>query len=1022
MQTEKVLIAGVSGFLGSHLANSLIASGLKVVGVDALVSGNKSNIEHLLGSPQFDFIETNINQRLPEAFFGEEWLAIVHVANTEILPSGSRIELNELLTNSFGVKNLLDLALRTKSKMIFTSTIDLYQGLASHTSLHHYYENSEQAGVLSYSEAKRFAEALCQEYVNIYGVDVRVVRLSETYGPRMNLESPTLTAKLIRKGLEGGVLALEDVGSRMLYVTYYSDVIFGLNKLVVKEDDKLSGGIFYLVNEEPVSVLSLVLAIKEYAPEEMTVEFLPRVEESLFDLPRINLTRSKNELYWSPKIGLQEGIKRTFEDFASKKPTPTPRASVEIPAVAKKKDPPPVADAGTAEEVEGEYIADIIDHAEKQLEQPEIETVPSAAQLKPATGWLSLKDKASNLPIKGLSLKTHRKSRAKDLLVIAAGAAFAWFVFVPLVGIFGHTAAAYYHMQQSQTALQQVDLVQSREHLRKAAGNITDLQYYLSRTQGAWSVLGQKELFTTIVQTSEAAKIATLAASWGVQFADTIHPWWQPLVQGEDDLALQEARTPERLEQAKLDWRLYRENIELSKSIFTKIREKNSWPATLVEGVTEAVEMVETHTRMPDESWVNLPEWLGYTTPQTIVVLLQNNHELRAGGGFIGSYALVTLDSGIIKSLLIDDIYNPDGQLDIKRTDTEPQVPEAIAKYMAVPELGLRDSNWDPHFPESGAAFIQLYETATGIRPNWVFGVNLLLIQDLLRVVEPLDLPITNTTITADNLFEKAEVASEVNFVPGSTGKKDFLTEATQQLWLALFPLSGETLSQVMHVVAQNIAHGEIMAYSSVPAWQKTASDLGVSGEVLPADHDYLYVVSSNVGGTKANYWVTRSTDYSVFVDRNGRLRAKLIISFDHSGTSETWPGGTYKDYLRVLVPEGSTLVESEGFDDTVSVDTKWGKNVIGGLVEVPIQSSKQVVLSYELPERLNVQDTSKYLLLVQQQPGIREEAVNVALGVPFFLSVEQTAPPAEKIGETLSWGLDLQQDTLFEVMFSEPQ
>lgn len=1022
MQTEKVLIAGVAGFLGSHLANSLIASGLKVVGVDDLVSGNKSNIAHLFGSPQFDFIEANINQRLPEALFGEEWLAIVHVANTEILPSGSRIELNELLTNSFGVKNLLDLALRTKSKMIFTSTIDLYQGLASHTSLHHYYENAEQAGVLSYSEAKRYAEALCQEYVNIYGVDVRIARLSEIYGPRMHLESPTLAATLIRKGLEGGVLALEDVGSRMLYVTYYSDVIFGLNKLVVKDDEKLNGGIFYLVNEEPVSVLSLVLATKEYAPEEMTVEFLPRVEASLFDLPRIDLTRSKNELYWSAKVGLQEGIKRTFEEFASQKPTPTTKTPVAVPAVAKKKDPPPVTDAGTAEDVEHEYIADIIDHAEKQLEQPEIEAAPPAPQLGPATGWLSLKDKASHLPIKGLSLKAHRRSRLKEVAILLFVAVIAWFVAVPLIGIVGHTAAAYYHVQQSQKALQRVDLMQSRTHLRKAAGNVTDLQYYMARTQGAWSVFGQKELFANIVQSTEAAKVGILAASWGVQFVDTIHPWWQPLVQGEDDLALQDARTPERLEQAKLDWRLYRENIELSHSIFSHIREKNVWPAAWLSGVTEAVETIEAYTRMPDEAWTNLPEWLGYVTPQSIVVLLQNNHELRAGGGFIGSYALVTLDNGVIRSLLIDDIYNPDGQLDMKRTGAEPQVPEAITKYMAVPELGLRDSNWGPHFPESGSDFMELYEIATGIRPNWVFGVNMLLVQDLLKIVEPLDLPITNTTVTADNLFEKAEVASEVNFVPGSTGKKDFLTEASQQLWLALFPLSGETLSQVMQAVAQNIAHGEIIAYSPVTGWQKIASDLGITGEVLPADFDYLYVVSSNVGGTKANYWVTRSTDYSIFIDRHGRLRAKLIVSFDHSGTSETWPGGTYKDYLRVLVPEGSRLVESEGFDDAVSVDTEWGKTVIGGLVEVPIQSSKQVVLSYELPERLNVQDASRYSLLVQQQPGIRQESVNVAVGVPFFLSVQKTSPSAEVVGETLTWGLDLQHNKTFEIRFSEPQ
>jgi len=165
MKHEKILVAGVAGFLGSYLAESLIQSGIKVVGVDNWVTGSKKSIEHLLSDPLFDFIELNINQRLPESFFKEDWSAIVHIANVEAFSTPKRLELNELLTNSFGVKNLLDLALRTKARFVLTSTVDIYHGLASHTDLSRYYENIDQQSVLTLSEAKRYAEALCQEYV-----------------------------------------------------------------------------------------------------------------------------------------------------------------------------------------------------------------------------------------------------------------------------------------------------------------------------------------------------------------------------------------------------------------------------------------------------------------------------------------------------------------------------------------------------------------------------------------------------------------------------------------------------------------------------------------------------------------------------------------------------------------------------------------------------------------------------------------------------------------------------------------
>ena len=142
MNRNKVLIAGVAGFLGSHLADTLVAGGVKVVGLDNWSTGKRENISHLLGNPLFDFVETDITHSIPKSLYDNEWLAVVHTVNTEVVKHGTRIELQELLDNSIGVKNLLDLVLKTSSRFVLTSTIDIYKGQASQKSLDQYFLGS----------------------------------------------------------------------------------------------------------------------------------------------------------------------------------------------------------------------------------------------------------------------------------------------------------------------------------------------------------------------------------------------------------------------------------------------------------------------------------------------------------------------------------------------------------------------------------------------------------------------------------------------------------------------------------------------------------------------------------------------------------------------------------------------------------------------------------------------------------------------------------------------------------------
>lgn len=1025
MKQKKVLIAGAAGFLGSHLSEALITSGLKVVGIDNWTTGKRENVERLLDDPQFDFIEVNINQRIPDALSKEEWLAIVHVANVEAFSATRRLELNELLTNSFGVKNLLDLALKTKSRFVLTSTIDLYQGLASHADLSHYYENVEQRGVLTLTEAKRYAEALCQEYVSLYGMDIRVARLSDVYGPRMNLEADSIIAKVLAAALENKNLILDDVGSRTIFATFYSDVVYGLQKLIVQDDTSLKGGIFYLVNKEPVSLLSIVLTIKEYAPHDISVEFLPRVKDPLFHTPVIDITRSRNELYWEAKVSLQEGIKKAMVYFLSgKKHQPLDKLSDKKPVaattlhvlpgeveenVSKKKDThidtpplesplsPPKAESTEQEQVEADVLHDIIEDIQEVATVPALESPPPRLQVQPASGWLSLKQKASTLSTRSVPAIQRTPHWVRQALIAICTVLFVWYVLVPLVGLAFYALSGTVQVRSAKAALAAGNYNEAEDNMRALSTSFENAGTYWKRTGWFWGLLGKQEMHAAGKSWAVLGQEVAKASEYGIAFIETTQPWWGPTLSGKDETRFSDNRTDERIAQSQSEWRLFRQHVAIAEEL-TNVPALADFPVaqSILLSYADRIRQLSEVTNIEADAWQYLPGWFGYEGSRTALIWLQNNSELRPTGGFIGSYALLTMENGIISSLQVDDIYNPDGQLELKVDPATNIAPDGVRTYLNSGQLTLRDTNWWYDFPTSASRFAQLFPQATGVTPDWIVGINLTTIEDVLRVIGPLELPVTKELVTADTLFEKAQTASEVGFEPGSTGKKDFIGEVAQQLWLRLFPVAQDKLFPLARALFDELGTGQILMYATRPDWQADIASASFAGVFDEVPGDSLAVVSSNVGINKANHWVKRATRYSVFVDRDEAMRAKLDITFTHTGVSETWPNGLYKDYLRVYLPDGVTVNSATGFTDTYQVYSEFGRQVVVGLLEVPLSSERTVSLTYQLPTTAFFGDDATYSLSVYGQPGLIDEPFSFDLQLPFYLDFMKASPGVE--------------------------
>lgn len=273
----------------------------------------------------------------------------------------------------------------------------------------------------------------------------------------------------------------------------------------------------------------------------------------------------------------------------------------------------------------------------------------------------------------------------------------------------------------------------------------------------------------------------------------------------------------------------------------------------------------------------------------------------------------------------------------------------------------------------------------------------------------PIKLPDYNEEISQDNLFERAEYHSEVGFKPGSSQKRDFLTSLAAQI---LSQLSQEKTNRLAlaSALTESLGSGEVLFYSRDPQIQQVLTAAGLAGALKESRGDYLFVVDTNVSGNKANFWVKRSTDYAIDVDREGGLVGNLTVEWEHTGQSGSWPGGDYKNYLRVYLPGKIKVLESQGFAEEPEVAIEQDKTVVGGLVKVAISSSQKISLKYILPQNLAfVNPKNDYFLLVQKQPGVENEPFSIKINLPTFLKAE---------GQT-SFSGNLKQDQEFSLMIA---
>lgn len=310
MKKERVLITGSAGFLGSHLCDRFLQEGYHVIGMDNLITGDLRNIEHLFGREDFEFHHHDVSKFV---HVPGDLKYILHFASPASPIDYLKIPIQTLKVGSLGIHNLLGLAMAKKARLLIASTSEVYGDPTVHPQTEDYWGNVNPVGPRGvYDEAKRFQEAMTMAYHTYHGLETRIVRIFNTYGPRMRLNDGRVLPAFMGQALRGEDLTVFGDGSQTRSFCYVDDLIEGIYRLLLSDC------------ADPVNIGNpMEITIREFADEiiKLTGTDQKVIEEPLpTDDPKQrqpNINKAKEVLGWEPQFTREEGLKITWEYFKS---------------------------------------------------------------------------------------------------------------------------------------------------------------------------------------------------------------------------------------------------------------------------------------------------------------------------------------------------------------------------------------------------------------------------------------------------------------------------------------------------------------------------------------------------------------------------------------------------------------------------------------------------------------------------------------------------------------------------------
>ncbi len=308
----RILITGGAGFIGSHLCDRLLQAGHHVIAMDNLMTGKVDNIAHLAGHEHFHFIKQDVTNYI---FIEGDLDVVLHLASLPSPVDYLNYPIQTLKVGALGTHKTLGLAMAKNARFLLASTSEVYGDPLEHPQREDYWGNVNPIGPRGvYDESKRFAEALVMAYHRYHGVDTRIARIFNTYGPRMRMDDGRVVPNFVCQALRGDPLTVYDEGKHTRSFCYVSDQVEGLVQLLLSEENEPVN----IGNPDEMTILEFAHKVLEVTGSDSEITFVEPEDARTADDPKVrcpDIGKARRVLGWSPKVSLEKGLKRTAAFF-----------------------------------------------------------------------------------------------------------------------------------------------------------------------------------------------------------------------------------------------------------------------------------------------------------------------------------------------------------------------------------------------------------------------------------------------------------------------------------------------------------------------------------------------------------------------------------------------------------------------------------------------------------------------------------------------------------------------------------
>jgi hypothetical protein len=577
-----------------------------------------------------------------------------------------------------------------------------------------------------------------------------------------------------------------------------------------------------------------------------------------------------------------------------------------------------------------------------------------------------------------------------------------FFFIIPLIG-------AGFFIYQAGNALQKNDV-------ENAQINVKIAEPFLLTTKASYAVSKPVLLFFLLSLVPEnIINIEDNSLSFIKTGLDT-----QNKVKELSGLFLKTSKSKEEIDETRVLISQVNGNLATLSTTSGNLKDLLDYPIAPVQDVQKKFdsihEYLETFRKLANHS----DRLIGGSTSKKYLVFFYNNMELRPGGGFIGSFAVVEFKNYSLYDFKVYDVYDADGQLD---AHVEP--PKAIRAYLQQPHWFLRDSNFTPDFVENveTAEFFLDKELKLNNFDGYA-AITTTGLTYLLKSFGEIYIPDFNETITADNFYLKAQLQSENSFFPGSIQKKSYLSTVGRTILINIEKASPTEFTQQLK---KALDEKQIVFLSKDPKIQQDLDSLRWSGKIsepqcLSGLHNCIInnilSVDANLGVNKANYFINKSIHLDTKITKDGVISNSLSTSFTNNSPSEIFPGGTYKNYYQLYLPHDSKIssIDIDGetlhdFDETLNGSFK----IVGILLNVKPKTTNVVTVNYVISTKIT-QGALNYQLVIQKQIGSFNNDFSFEMTLPDNIFVtHQNFTSLAKKGQVV-YNTDLSTDRIFVI------